>query len=187
MIKEIAFTAYPVTDMARARAFYEGVLGLTVETNHGDKWVEYDLNGGTFVIQNYTGETPSGSRGLVAFEVDDLDGIVAPPEGGGHAFHHGRDRVADLPLCHGPRPGRHGGLGPQTQDGLSAMFPPFFFGFLVAAVAACGLLGGCRSEFHVILFNNTNDQIIFRRRAEDPRPAVILSCTGGDVTGHFHG
>ena len=45
MIKEIAFTAYPVTDMARARAFYEGVLGLTVETNHGDKWVEYGLNG----------------------------------------------------------------------------------------------------------------------------------------------
>ena len=54
--------------------------------------------------------------------------------------------------------------------------------FLLAAVAACGLLGGCRSEFHVILFNNTNDQIIFRRRAADPHPVVILSCTGGDVT-----
>jgi catechol 2,3-dioxygenase-like lactoylglutathione lyase family enzyme len=26
--KEIAFVAYPVTDIARARKFYEGVLGL---------------------------------------------------------------------------------------------------------------------------------------------------------------
>ena len=28
-ITEIAFSAYPVTDLAPARAFYEGVLGLT--------------------------------------------------------------------------------------------------------------------------------------------------------------
>lgn len=77
MITEIAFSAYPVTDMAKARAFYEGVLGLTVETNHGDKWVEYGVGPGTFVIQNYTAETPSGARGVVAFEVDDLDGTVA--------------------------------------------------------------------------------------------------------------
>ena len=27
-IKEVAFTGYPVTDMTRARAFYETVLGL---------------------------------------------------------------------------------------------------------------------------------------------------------------
>jgi catechol 2,3-dioxygenase-like lactoylglutathione lyase family enzyme len=26
--KEIAFVAYPVTDIARARKFYEGILGL---------------------------------------------------------------------------------------------------------------------------------------------------------------
>ena len=30
MIKHIAFTLYPVTDMARARAFYEGALGLAL-------------------------------------------------------------------------------------------------------------------------------------------------------------
>ena len=96
MIKEIAFTAYPVTDMARARAFYEGVLGLTVETNHGDKWVEYDLGGMTFVIQNYTGETPSGSRGLVAFEVDDLDAVVARLKEAGTPF---TMDVTESPIC----------------------------------------------------------------------------------------
>ena len=28
MFKRVAFTMYPVTDMARARAFYEATLGL---------------------------------------------------------------------------------------------------------------------------------------------------------------
>ena len=55
---------------------------------------------------------------------------------------------------------------------------------LFAALTLCSLLlGGCRSEFHLVLFNNTNDQVIFRRRAADPRPVVILACTGGDVSG----
>ncbi len=29
---EFAFTGYPVTDLSRARAFYEGVLGLKTST-----------------------------------------------------------------------------------------------------------------------------------------------------------
>ena len=96
MIKEIAFTAYPVTDMARSRAFYEGVLGLAVETNHGDRWIEYGVGGGTFVIQNHTGETPSGNRGLVAFEVDDLEGIVARLKTAGTPF---TMDVTESPIC----------------------------------------------------------------------------------------
>ena len=35
MITEIAFTAFRVTDLAKARAFYEGVLGLTVSNVYG--------------------------------------------------------------------------------------------------------------------------------------------------------
>jgi catechol 2,3-dioxygenase-like lactoylglutathione lyase family enzyme len=31
-ITEFSFIGYPVTDMSRARAFYEGVLGLTCTT-----------------------------------------------------------------------------------------------------------------------------------------------------------
>lgn len=34
-----------------------------------------------------------------------------------------------------------------------------------------------------MLFNNTDDQIIFRQRAGDLRPLVILACTARDVTG----
>ena len=38
-VTEIAFTCYPVTDMPRARAFYEGVLGLkpTMDHDMGDR------------------------------------------------------------------------------------------------------------------------------------------------------
>ena len=96
MIKEIAFTAYPVTDMARARGFYEGVLGLTVETNHGDKWVEYGIGGGTFVIQTYSKESPSGKRGVIAFEVDDLDATVARLKEAGTPF---TMDVTESPIC----------------------------------------------------------------------------------------
>ena len=97
MIKEIAFTAYPVTDMARARAFYEGVLGLAVETNHGDKWIEYGIGPGTFVIQNFTPEPPSGERGMVAFEVDDFEATVASLKAAAVPF---LMEATESPICH---------------------------------------------------------------------------------------
>ncbi len=49
MLKKIAFTVYPVTDVDRARAFYEKFLGPEVGANGGHEgkfWVEYDLPGG---------------------------------------------------------------------------------------------------------------------------------------------
>ncbi len=51
MIKEIAFTAYRVTDMARARRFYEEHPGLPLALNHQDVWVAYEAGDGTFAIQ----------------------------------------------------------------------------------------------------------------------------------------
>ncbi len=41
-IKEIGFVAIPITDIPRARKFYEGVLGLQVSDEMmGGKWIEY--------------------------------------------------------------------------------------------------------------------------------------------------
>ena len=44
---ELAYTGTPVTDMQRARAFYEGVLGLkpALEAD-GGSWLEDDIGGG---------------------------------------------------------------------------------------------------------------------------------------------
>ncbi len=74
MITEIAFTGIPVTDMARARAFYEDVLGLkkTMESA-GGKWIEYDIGAGTLGIGSYPGWEPSAQGTTVGFEVDNLD------------------------------------------------------------------------------------------------------------------
>ena len=86
MITEIAFTAFRVTDLAKARAFYEGVLGLTLTTEYGGVWIEYDIGAGTFVIQTVTAEEPTGNRGAIAFEVDDLDATVATLKAAGTPF-----------------------------------------------------------------------------------------------------
>ena len=40
MIKEIAFIAYRVTDIARAREFYEGSLGLAVSVTTAARRLE---------------------------------------------------------------------------------------------------------------------------------------------------
>jgi predicted enzyme related to lactoylglutathione lyase len=77
MIKSIAFTVYPVTDVPRARKFYEGVLGLKLGMNFDDVWVEYDIAGGTLAITNTMKDCAPGSTGAhIAFEVEDIEASV---------------------------------------------------------------------------------------------------------------
>jgi predicted enzyme related to lactoylglutathione lyase len=80
-IKKIAFTVYPVTDMARARKFYEEQLGLKKTQDYGGEWVEYDLAGGCFAITTMmSGKVAPSAKagGSIAFEVDgDVDQITS--------------------------------------------------------------------------------------------------------------
>lgn len=78
MVKHIAFTVYPVTDMTRARAFYEGDLGLKSSVDFEEKWVEYEPASGCFALTTMMeGVSPSArAGGKIAFEVDDVDGMV---------------------------------------------------------------------------------------------------------------
>jgi predicted enzyme related to lactoylglutathione lyase len=81
-LKKVAFTMYPVKDVPRARDFYENKLGLKVGShgNHGDQWwIEYDLpGGGCFAVHNFGNEEPSAAAGgTIAFEVEDLDSLIA--------------------------------------------------------------------------------------------------------------
>jgi predicted enzyme related to lactoylglutathione lyase len=80
MIKHIAFTMYPVSDMARARRFYEETLGLHLARREAREfeWVEYDLDGGTFALTNLMeGGAPSAEAGgSIAFEVQNVDETV---------------------------------------------------------------------------------------------------------------
>jgi predicted enzyme related to lactoylglutathione lyase len=90
MLKKVAFTMFPVKDTARARAFYEGLLGLRVGS-HSDNgvWTEYDLPGGGCLAlfkhpDRRAASEPGGAS--IAFEVDDLDALVARLEREGVAF-----------------------------------------------------------------------------------------------------
>jgi predicted enzyme related to lactoylglutathione lyase len=80
-IKEIAFTGYPVTDLARARAFYENVLGLvpSMTLDHeGKGWIEYEVGSATVAITNMDPEhwKPSPDGPSLAFEVEDFDAAM---------------------------------------------------------------------------------------------------------------
>ena len=78
--KEIAFTAYPVTDIARARKFYEGVLGLTPNApvkSENQRWIEYDIGSGTIGIGSSPNWPPSRDGVSIALEVEDFDAAVA--------------------------------------------------------------------------------------------------------------
>jgi len=68
-----------VTDIKRAREFYEGVLGLKpAMESAGGLWVEYEIGHGTFAIGCY-GDVwkPTNQGTLVAFEVENLNETLA--------------------------------------------------------------------------------------------------------------
>jgi len=96
MIASIAFFVYSVRDIATARRFYEGTLGLELETNVRDEWIEYDVNGGTFAITTMDStHVPGGNGGVIAFEVTNLDLFVRVLEEN-RSSSSSRSR---LPLC----------------------------------------------------------------------------------------
>lgn len=82
-VLEIAFTGYSVTDMKRAKTFYEGVLGLKKSRAFGqyegeEQWVEYDIGPGCLALISGGGKdwAPSPTGTAAALEVDDFQGFV---------------------------------------------------------------------------------------------------------------
>jgi predicted enzyme related to lactoylglutathione lyase len=77
-INGIGFVAIPVTEVARARSFYEDVLGLKAsEEMMGGNWVEYSVGDDTLAIAN-VGElwTPSDQGTGAALEVEDFEEAI---------------------------------------------------------------------------------------------------------------
>ena len=80
-ITEIAFSVYPVTEMAKARAFYEGILGLTPAMTVGEpggmEWTEYDIAGSTLSLGAGAPDWHPTSAGCsVGLEVADFDEAI---------------------------------------------------------------------------------------------------------------
>ena len=77
MVQRLAFIGYPVEDMARARKFYEEVIGLKVETEFGESFIEYALGEGvTFTLGKMDGWNPSDNGSYAALEVEDYDAAM---------------------------------------------------------------------------------------------------------------
>lgn len=79
---EIAFSCYPVTDMARARKFYEEILGLRATHAMGEpggmQFTEYDIASGTLALGAGAPDWQPRSDGCsVGLEVEDFDAAIA--------------------------------------------------------------------------------------------------------------
>lgn len=97
--KKIAFTGIPVTDIKRARAFYEGTLGLQVSGEFADGvWIEYQIGPDTLAIGN-VGEQwkPSADGTSVAIEVEDFDAAIAELKEANARFDA---EPFESPVCH---------------------------------------------------------------------------------------
>jgi predicted enzyme related to lactoylglutathione lyase len=97
----IAFAVYPVTDIPRARGFYEGTLGLKVcmemEFAPGQWWIEYDAGPAALAITNAASPTgQTGRNSGVALEVANYDEALAALQAAGVAIVWGPN---EFPVC----------------------------------------------------------------------------------------
>ena len=84
--------------MAKARAFYEGLLSLKPGDDFQGAWQEYDFGGTTFAISSMIGEfVKPGTQASVAFEVDDLVNLVKDLKSKNVEFTS--DELMESPVC----------------------------------------------------------------------------------------
>jgi predicted enzyme related to lactoylglutathione lyase len=97
-VKEIAFIYHCVSDVARARRFYEQLLGLKVGLEYegapGKWWIEYDIAGVAFGITNVS--PPCKKAATLAFEVVGIDSALAAVRGANIPL---TEELTEFPRC----------------------------------------------------------------------------------------
>ena len=97
-IIQYSFVCYPTKDMAKARAFYEGVLGLVPNGEYtSDQFTEYNIGDSALALGNMDGFEPNAGGGCAAFEVEDFDGVMKELKEKGVSFIFG---PMETPVCH---------------------------------------------------------------------------------------
>jgi predicted enzyme related to lactoylglutathione lyase len=98
---EIPFICYPVTDHARARDFYEGLLGLKQSSGHvapDGFWSECEIGTGTLALCSYWKPSAEPSMApAIAFEVDNFDTAIAELKAKAVPFSM---EPLETPICH---------------------------------------------------------------------------------------
>ena len=98
-INSIAFVGIPVTDVLRARKFYEEVLGLAVsEEMMGGKWIEYTVGDNTLAIADVGEQWKPSDQGTgAALEVENFDEAIKQLRNQGVPF---AAEPFETPCCH---------------------------------------------------------------------------------------
>jgi len=98
-INNLAFVGIPVTDIKRAREFYEGVLGLTIAEEMMDgNWIEYAVGDNTLAIANVGAQwMPSEQGTSAALEVENFEQTVNELRRRGVRF---AAEPFETPCCH---------------------------------------------------------------------------------------
>src|ERR1043165_1606938 len=101
-VSEIAFFAYVVSDIKKARAFYEGVLNLKPNSDFdgsgNPNWVEYDIGSGTLGIGCAPGMWEPSTKGAsAALETENFDEALAAVKAKNIPIVMGPH---DFPSCH---------------------------------------------------------------------------------------
>ena len=71
-VSSVAFTMYPVSDLARAVGFYTDVVGLTKLPLEAAYWAEFDVGGSTFGIGSFEQAGTPGTAASLVLEVPDM-------------------------------------------------------------------------------------------------------------------
>jgi catechol 2,3-dioxygenase-like lactoylglutathione lyase family enzyme len=87
LTKRHATTMLPVTDVPRARRFYEEKLGLKARKTLPTGEIEYETDGSTLAIYPRA-EPPKSDHTALSFEVDDIEGEVRDLRSRGVEFEH---------------------------------------------------------------------------------------------------
>ena len=98
-IDNLAFIGIPVTDIKRAREFYQGVLGLAIAEEMMDgNWIEYAVGDNILAIANVGAQwTPSDQGTSAALEVEDFDQTISELRRQGVRF---AAEPFETPCCH---------------------------------------------------------------------------------------
>ena len=98
-INNLAFVGIPVTDIKRAREFYQGVLGLAIAEEMMDgNWIEYAVGDNTVAIANVGAQwMPSEQGTSAALEVENFEQTVNELRRRGVRF---AAEPFETPCCH---------------------------------------------------------------------------------------
>jgi len=98
-INNLAFIGIPVTDIKRAREFYEGVLGLAIAEEMMDgNWIEYAVGDNIVAIANVGAQwMPSEQGTSAALEVENFEQTVNELRRRGVRF---AAEPFETPCCH---------------------------------------------------------------------------------------